>query len=288
MVAQFITSTGKRSFSELSDVFFAAASAGGRALLDTPAGAIETKSDGSPVTRADLASDTAIRNILSHHYQDVPIISEEHSTSLPHGHGDKPFILVDPMDGTKEYISGHHDYAICIGLIVARRPVAGIILAPAQKMAWQGIAQGAEFNQAEELALDNNLHKINSARKVLKLTRLNASPMSVVTSRSHSDAHSTQLIARFPDIRHVTMGAALKFVAVARGDACLYPRGTGSMEWDTAAGEAILMAAGGHVLATEGTPLVYGKANHNFCNGSFIAGSNKDIVQSALAQWAAC
>jgi 3'(2'), 5'-bisphosphate nucleotidase len=288
MVAQFITSAKKLSLSGLSEVFFVAASAGGRALLEAPANAIETKSDGSPVTRADLASDAAIRVILSHHFPDWPIISEEHEAELPQGHGDKPFILVDPMDGTKEYISGHSDYAICIGLIVAKRPVAGVILAPAQKMAWLGYMQGGGFGQADEVILDDNLEEKTGARKHLKLTNQKTLPTSVITSRSHSDMQSTKLISRFPGIRHVTMGAALKFTSIARGDACLYPRGMGSMEWDTAAGEAILMAAGGHMVTPDGLPLTYGKIDQHFRNRSFIAGCNKDIVQTALAQWAAC
>ena len=282
MVAQFIMSAKKISISELSEVFFAAASAGGRALLAAPSTALETKSDGTPVTRADLASDAAIRELLSAHYPELPIISEEHTAELPKGHGDKPFILVDPMDGTKEFINGYSDYAICIGLIVAGRPVAGIVLAPAQKMAWLG------FEKAEELALDDNLEEKTGSRKHLSLSHQGNIPVSVITSRSHSDEQSKKLISCFPNIRHVTMGAALKFTSVARNDASLYPRGTGSMEWDTAAGEAILIAAGGHMVGTDGHPLVYGKSENHFRNGPFIAGCNKEIVELALTQWAAC
>jgi 3'(2'), 5'-bisphosphate nucleotidase len=288
MVAQFITSTKKLSLSEISEVFFTSACAGGRALLAAPGSAIETKSDGSPLTRADVASDGAIRAVLSRHCPDWPIISEEHEAELPQGHGDKPFILVDPMDGTKEYISGHSDYAICIGLIVARRPVAGVVLAPAQKMAWLGYMQDDGSGQAEEMTLDHNLEEKAGTRKHLRLTNQRTLPISVITSRSHSDVQSTKLISRFPGVRHVTMGAALKFTSITRGDACLYPRGMGSMEWDTAAGEAILMAAGGHVVTQDGLPLTYGKIDQHFRNGPFIAGCNKDIVQTALAQWAAC
>jgi 3'(2'), 5'-bisphosphate nucleotidase len=288
MVAQFITSVGKLSLSELSEIFFASASAGGRALLTAPADSIETKSDGSPVTRADLASDAAIRHILSNHFPNWPIISEEHSADLPLGHEDESFILVDPMDGTKEYINGLSDYAICIGLIVAKRPVAGIILAPAQKLAWLGFTKDSGPDQAYEISLDDSLNEIKGTRKHLKLTQPNNIPTSIITSRSHSDLQSMKLISCFAPVRHVTMGAALKFTSVARGDSCLYPRGVGSMEWDTAAGEAILIAAGGHMITEDGSALVYGKASQHFRNGPFIAGRNKDVVEAALIQWAAC
>jgi 3'(2'), 5'-bisphosphate nucleotidase len=282
MVAQFITSMPGLSFSAISEGIFQAASAGGRALMQASASPLAAKSDGSPVTLADLASDKAIQYVLTRLFPAIPIISEESAMNPPPDFAARPFFLVDPLDGTKEFMAGHTDFAVCIGLIAQSRPVAGLILAPLQHKAWFGALE------AEEWDLDHGLNGIQGTRRKLVLESAITTPASIITSRSHADRRSARLLAHFPEARHASMGAALKFTAVARGDACLYPRGSGSMEWDTAAGEAILLAAGGFMAAENGKPMVYGRAGANFLNGPFMAGRSQAMVTEALLQWDPC
>lgn len=287
MVAKIITSQPELSFSTLVDGMVAAAIAGARALLEAPAILLETKSDGSPVTPADLASDHAIRSVLQQHFPALPVISEECNQHPACDVTRDAFFLVDPLDGTKEFMEARQDFAICVALIMARRPVIGVIIAPALRRVWQGIVSAGEAH-AEVFDLDARLGIITASRRGLRLQDAAHKPRSVITSRSHADSRSTCLLACFPEAHHMTMGAALKFTSVASGEACLYPRGTGSMEWDTAAGEAIVLAAGGCIMSETGSPIVYGKKSENFRNGPFIAGRSESLVKNALSQWAAC
>jgi 3'(2'), 5'-bisphosphate nucleotidase len=282
MVAQIITRRRENALSILSGHFCTAALAGGRALLASSRTLLETKSDGSPVTPADMASDKAIRAALAAHLPAIPVVSEEMTGDAVLATTRRAFILVDPLDGTKEFLANRNDFAICIALIDSGRPRAGVILAPALGKLWVADAVASEFS------LNQNLSIMPDSRRVLTLTDSQQSPHTLIMSRSHLDDRSLRLRAHFPEARQVSMGAALKFAALSTGDACLYPRGTGSMEWDTAAGEALLLAAGGSMLAENGQPMVYGKRKQQFRNGPFIAGTNERLVRAALVQWAAC
>ncbi len=243
---------------------------------------LETKRDGSPVTPADMASDKAIRTVLAGLLPDIPVVSEEMTAEEMLATARKAFILVDPLDGTKEYLANRNDFAICIALIESGRPRTGVILAPAMGKLW--IADAA----ASEVLLDDSLCIRPETRKILTLTDDQQAPQTIIMSRSHQDERSVRLHSHFPAAHQVSMGAALKFAALAGGTACLYPRGSGSMEWDTAAGEALLLAAGGCMLAENGQPMVYGKRKRDFRNGPFIAGISERMVRAALVQWAAC
>ncbi|MFM9974054.1 MAG: 3'(2'),5'-bisphosphate nucleotidase CysQ [Beijerinckiaceae bacterium] len=271
------------SIQEIAAGLLEAAAAGGRALLSASGHSVSIKPDGSPVTAADLASDWAIRNALTQRYPDIPSVSEEASINFPQEAARAPFFLIDPLDGTKEFLAGSPDFAICVALIVKQRPVAGVILAPAARMLCMAAGTATAFT------LDDHLQCHADSARVLKLKRREpAGKLTLVTSHSHSDERSLRLVQHFHGCSHRTMGAAVKFMAVANGEADLYPRGTGSMEWDTAAGEAIILASGGAMLGEDGEPMIYGKVEQGFRNGPFIAGRSKVLVQSALNQWAAC
>jgi 3'(2'), 5'-bisphosphate nucleotidase len=282
MVSQIITTNAMPPLGEIAAGLLEAAAAGGRALLGASSLPVSVKVDGSPVTAADLASDHAIRQSLAQRFPEIRSVSEEASTVFPEEAALAPFFLIDPLDGTKEFIAGLPDFAICAALIVKRRPVAGVILAPASGTVCMAAGEATFFT------LDRALGRSPEPPRILTLKGAAPEKLTLVTSRSHGDVRSLQLVQRFAGCEHRTMGAAVKFMAVATGEADLYPRGTGSMEWDTAAGEALILAAGGAMLGEDGKPMVYGKVSEGFRNGPFIAGRSNALVRSALAQWAAC
>jgi 3'(2'), 5'-bisphosphate nucleotidase len=269
------------AMSALSPILIEAAAAGGRALLALRSAEVRLKSDGTPVTPADIASDHAIQNILRNKCPEICCVSEENIGRFTKAHAQKPFFLIDPLDGTKEYIAGHADFAVCIGYIVKQRPVAGIILAPKLRKAWLATNEAVGFD------LDTNLNPVPSSRQKLMPLETKTSALRIVTSRSHADPHSLALIAKNPGAIHKTLGSAVKFTALADGEVDLYPRGSGTMEWDTAAGEAILLAAGGMMIDLAGKPLLYGQWQKGFRNDQFIAASNPQLAMNALAQWQA-
>ena len=284
MVAQVITPTAidlallqpETAVSKL----LLAAEAGGRAILASSFVAPEVKFDGSPVTIADVASDAAIRSVLHREFGDIQIISEE---ALSHDiafDGDQPFVLVDPLDGTKDYASGSGEYAVCVALVVKRRPVAGVILAPSWRRAWTG---GTE---AHEIELSETLEPLTGGSRVIHVNRQSSAPV-LLRSQFHRCALAEQLMQIMPGATVRGMGAALKFGLLANGEATLYPRDVGSMEWDTAAGEAILNAAGGVLIGRTGGIKLYGKADKGFANGPFIAGCSEEVVEQARTQCSA-
>jgi 3'(2'), 5'-bisphosphate nucleotidase len=282
MVSQIITANAMPPLSEIAAGLFEAAAAGGRALLSASSRPMLIKTDGSPVTAADLASDHAIREFLARRFPMIPSVSEEASAGFRDGAAHAPFFLIDPMDGTKEFIAGSPDFAVCVALIVKGRPSAGVILAPASGTGCMAAGEASFFT------LNEALERRAESLRILTLKGATPATLTLVTSRSHGDERSLRLVQHFAHCEHRTMGAAVKFMAVATGEADLYPRGTGSMEWDTAAGEALVLAAGGAMLGEDGKPMLYGKTREGFRNGPFIAGRSKALVRSALAQWAAC
>jgi 3'(2'), 5'-bisphosphate nucleotidase len=278
-----MTTSSDLPLSGFARTLLMAAIAGGQALLEAPRRAATHKPDGSPVTPADMASDAAILRILHQERPDLRVVSEENIGNFSTRAAKEPFILVDPLDGTKEYIAGKPDFSICIGLIVHQRPVDGIILAPLLRKLWI-TSQGS----ASSYDLDEHLFPVLESRQHLQIVEKKSAILKVITSRSHLDNRSLRLLRQLPDCQHETMGSAIKFSAIASGTADLYPRGTGSMEWDTAAGEAIIAAAGGTILGEDGMALHYGKWETGFRNAPFIAGSNVELVQKALVQWKPC
>ncbi len=222
--------------------------------IHSAAAGVSSKADGSPVTPADEAAEAVIRDGLSRLMPGMPIISEEHTAqqrpAAPAG-GNESYFLVDPLDGTREFIAGRDEYTINIAVVTAGAPILGIIAAPALDLAWRGnIGRGAE-----RIALAQ--HKTSRPTGIRTRPRPKGS-LVVLLSRSHLDARTEDYLKQFPQAERIQCGSAIKFCRLAEGSADLYPRLAPTHDWDTAAGHAIVTAAGGHVTAPDGTALAYG------------------------------
>jgi 3'(2'), 5'-bisphosphate nucleotidase len=254
----------------LLDIFEHAALLAGQVILDVYKAGPEAryKSDASPVTEADEQAEAIILEKLAAAYPDIPIVAEE---SVAAGRipsiSDRPFFLVDPLDGTKEFVSGNNDFTVNIALIEAGKPVAGFVYAPACGLAYAGGAEGASKIWIGE--------DFKVSRRARMRARAIASPQIAVASRSHRSMETDTYLGQCGATEIRTVGSSLKFCLIAEGAADIYPRFGRTMEWDTAAGDAVLRAAGGMTVDLEGKPLRYGKTGRigqaDFANPDFIA-----------------
>ena len=223
----------------------------------------DTKSDGSPVTAADLAADEVIRENLAHDLPGLPVITEETCTAASSVDADC-FALVDPLDGTREFINGSDEFTVNIALIAKGTPVAGAVYAPALRRLYIGGTHAHRLDMAGDEAAAR-------LEGLLPIRVRQAPPEGwhAVVSRSHLDPDTKRWIEQHRIAEFCQAGSSLKFCAVAEGTADVYPRLGPTMEWDTAAGHAVLLAAGGRVTDLEGRPMRYGKPQ--FRNGNFVA-----------------
>jgi 3'(2'), 5'-bisphosphate nucleotidase len=211
------------------------------------------KADGSPVTAADEAADAIIRDGLAELAPAVPVVSEEQpARARPAPGASGSYFLVDPLDGTREFVAGRDDYTVNIAIMTGGAPILGIVTAPAAGVAWRGIVGRG----AERIAFSN-------AMEPLRATAIHTLPRSerdlvIMVSRSHLDARTEAYLGNFAQAKRVQCGSSVKFCRLAEGAADLYPRLAPTHDWDIAAGHAVLGAAGGSVTAPDGTPLVYG------------------------------
>jgi len=263
MSASTAASAWHRSKVELSGLLeplgAACREAGDRIRAIRQAGfAIERKGDSSPVTEADRAAEGILLKALARFAPGVPVVAEEEVAAGRVPQLADRFFLVDPLDGTKEFVRGGDDYTVNIGLIEDGQPVLGLVLAPEQGRLYAGlVGQGAYVEQRD------------GQRRRLR-TREATTPLAVVASKSHMNAATEAYLASAaPDANRLSVGSSLKFCLVAEGSADLYPRLSPTSEWDTAAGHAVLLAAGGKVDAPVGGPLRYGKPH--FLNAGFVA-----------------
>jgi len=245
----------------LLDVAIRAAEAAGEAILKVYAEPFDVleKSDRTPVTAADLAAERVIVEMLAAAAPDIPIVSEE---TAPED-GFKPpaarFWLVDPLDGTREFIAKNGEFAVCIGLVEAGRAVLGVVHGPARRVTYAAAGPGTARRIRGGGAPEPIAARVPSAAGVV-----------VVHSRSHDNSRRlAEYFAGRPVRERQVCGSALKFGVLAAGEADFYPRFGTTMEWDTAAGQAVLEAAGGSVVEVDGAPLRYGK--HDLKNGGFLA-----------------
>jgi len=249
----------------LARLFGAIAIRAGRAIMKSrdAANAPQYKGDGSPVTAADLAADAVIRRELAQHLPGVLVITEESCSAVTAAYADR-FILVDPLDGTREFIKGSTEFTVNIGLIEHGSPVAGAVHAPALGLLYVGgkTAYRARLGNADA-------DPFSDAMQPIAVRPEPPEGWHVVVSRSHLDPATKEWIGRHRVAEHRPAGSSLKFCLVAEGEADVYPRLGPTMEWDTAAGHAVLSAAGGSVMDLDGRPMQYGKPD--FRNGSFIA-----------------
>lgn len=234
--------------------------------------AAELKSDGSPVTEADAAAEAVIIEYLRP--TGIPILGEESvAAGIIPKLGERYFV-VDPLDGTKEFIKRNGEFTVNIALVEHGVPVMGVVLAPVSGETFVGDAAGAwEFNTLSGAAVDKRL-----------LASVMAAPLRIVASRSHGHAALASLCETLEVESDVSVGSSLKFCLLARGDAQLYPRFTPTCEWDTAAGQAVLEAAGGAVVTLDGAPMRYGKHNAGFLNPFFVAAADLPLAQKAAAE----
>jgi 3'(2'), 5'-bisphosphate nucleotidase len=218
---------------------------------------VETKRDASPVTEADRAAELVILAALARSAPGVPVIAEEEVAAgrIP-THGDTYF-LVDPLDGTKEFVRGGDDYTVNIALIERGAPKLGVVFAPATGRLHGGCV-------ALEAWVEDEGH-----RREIR-TRSRGSEIRAVASKSHlNQATIDYLQEAVGSCQYVAVGSSLKFCILAEGEADIYPRASPTSEWDTAAGHAVLLAAGGRVDGPDGLPLLYGKSA--FLNRAFVA-----------------
>ena len=224
---------------------------------------VEAKADESPVTRADLAADAVIAAGLRAAFPDVPLVTEEQAES--HGaSGAGAFLIVDPLDGTKEFVRGRGDFTVNIAYVEAGVPVRGVVFAPARGRLFYTDERGASVE--EEGAFDP---ASPGATRPVRVAAPDNARLRVVASKSHRDAATDAWIGRYAVADLVAAGSSLKFCLVACGEADLYPRLGRTMEWDTAAGQAVLLGAGGMVVAMDGAALRYGKPGWE--NPHFVA-----------------
>jgi 3'(2'), 5'-bisphosphate nucleotidase len=217
-------------------------------------GGVRTKSDGSPVTAADEAAEAVIAAGLARLGLDIPVISEEQAARERPAAAGENFILVDPLDGTREFIAGRDEYTVNIGLVSGGIPMLGVIAAPALGLLWRGIVgRGAE-------RLDFSTQTMSAPQPIRTRPRPASEPV-VITSRSHLDARTQAYIDGLPGARRLACGSSIKFCRLAEGAADIYPRLAPTHDWDIAAGHAILLAAGGRMIAPDGSPIVYGSAD---------------------------
>lgn len=223
-------------------------------------GEVGRKTDGSPVTEADRASEAVILPRLAQQWPELPVFSEE---CFEDGHcpvpGDR-FFSVDPLDGTKGFVQGKDCFAVCIGLVEHGRPAIGAVAGPALGRVWwtdgqavfrRGFDQtGAERVSPRERPADGGL---------------------ALVSNSLSDAKAEALARQYGCPHWEGMDSALKFCLLADGAADVYPRNGPTMEWDTCAGEALVVAAGGRMADLDGNPMTYGRVDRRLLNPGFVA-----------------
>lgn len=245
-------------FEQLVSQVIVIANEAGRAIMeiyDQPANTVTLKSDQSPLTEADLASNQIIVNGLTQLNPEWPILSEE-STHIPVQQRSswRRFWLVDPLDGTKEFIKHNGEFTVNIALIDDGVPVLGVVYAPALNVCYSG-AEG----------LGSYVKRGNAQRERIEVLKWNANEsLRVVASRSHSDPRTTSLLSQLGEHECLSMGSSLKLCLVAEGKAHLYPRLGPTMEWDTAAAHAVVNQAGGRVCDLSGNELNYNKEDlHN-------------------------
>jgi 3'(2'), 5'-bisphosphate nucleotidase len=232
------------------------ASRAAAAILSVPRNDVDQrqKHDRSPVTAADDASEAVILAALGQLLPEVPVISEEAVSQRPMTPPEGRFLVVDPLDGTREFLAGLDEYTVNIALMNGDVPMIGVIAAPARGLIWRGgIGIGAErlvLPPGQDLEAAPQRLAIQTRKRPTNGSR-------VLVSRSHLDPATDAYIDRLPDPQRVSCGSALKFGLLAEGSADLYPRLSPTSAWDVAAGHAVLVAAGGSMLMPGGEPLPY-------------------------------
>lgn len=241
-----------------------------------PSMLVEQKPDGSSVTEADMAADKIIADGLAALIPQVPVLSEErtHLAARPYANS---FFLIDPLDGTREFLAGRDEFTVNLALVTHGVPILGIVGVPALGAIWRGVVgHGAERLIVTKDAASRAAQPIR--------TRPHPGPGGawiVAVSRSHGDTQTEAFIARRPGAIRQVLGSAVKFCRIAEGGADIYPRLSQTCEWDVAAGHALVTAAGGLVTDGNGQPLRFGEAREDFLVRNFIAWGDPGAAPSS-------
>lgn len=224
---------------------------------------VRAKADASPVTAADEAADALISAGLRTAFPGVPLVTEEQAAS--HGQEVSTFLIVDPLDGTREFVQRRGDFTVNIAYVENGVPVRGVVYAPAKGRLFYTLADGSAVEEDGPHAADRP-----GPTRAIRVSVPDNAALMVVASKSHRDQATDDYIGRYAVRDMTSAGSSLKFCLVATGEADLYPRLGRTMEWDTAAGDAVLRGAGGQVVRFDDhSPLTYGKPG--FENPFFIA-----------------
>ena len=225
------------------------------------------KSDQSPVTDADEEGEAFILAELAKEFPGIAVVAEEEVAAGRLPAIERRFFLVDPLDGTKEFINRNGEFTVNVAEIKGGIAVRGVVYAPAKNRLFVGETPGGAFEIAA------NIDTLPDFDRMCPIS-VRAAPQDAliaVASRSHRDKKTEEYLAHYPVTEFITAGSSLKFCLVAAGEADIYPRHGRTMEWDTAAGHAVLLAAGGSVKQLDGSPFVYGKTADGFANPFFVA-----------------
>ncbi len=261
---------------KLAESIIPVAQRAGAAILDIYRADPNTryKADKSPVTDADHAAEDIILESLSKLFPDIPVIAEESLAAGRIPDVQTCYFLVDPLDGTKEFLKKNGEFTVNIALIDARKPVFGLVYAPDKADCYVTLGR----NHAARFRLLPDPNPSSDQRfDFQKLTgeATEQRPMTAVVSRSHLTPETESFLKELGDPQRTFMGSSLKFCVIARGEADVYPRFGRTCEWDTAAAHAVLDAAGGCLLTGDGKPFLYGKKEAKFLNPSFVAWRRK-------------
>lgn len=230
---------------------------------------IAYKDDNSPVTQADRDANEILEAALRDFMPTIPIVSEETAAdrNAPLG---RPFFLVDPLDGTKEFIKKRSDFTVNVALIDDGFPCFGLVYAPARALLTVTVADGVAIETKMQPSADGaDLNTLEHRR--LHARAADPGALTALVSLSHLDAKTEEFLRGFSISERTGAGSSIKFIEIARGNADIYPRFGPTMEWDTAAGQAVLEAAGGHVVDSKGARFSYGKTSAGLKNSNFVA-----------------
>lgn len=231
---------------------------------------VQTKADQSPVTIADQEAEAILLEALARLEPAIPVVAEEAVSEgrVPATAG--TFFLVDPLDGTREFINKRGEFTVNVALIENGRPVLGLVYAPALSELYATLEPGVAG--LAQIAPDSRPASLDACGfRPITTRQPDPTRLTAVASRSHMTPDTEAFLARYRIAERRDSGSSLKFCTIARGQADIYPRLAPTMEWDIAAGHAVLIAAGGDVTGTDGQPLVYGKAATGFRNEHFVA-----------------
>jgi 3'(2'), 5'-bisphosphate nucleotidase len=250
------------SLASLAADVSAIANRAGQAILRVygEAFGVALKADHSPLTEADLASHRIIRDALAELTPEIPLLSEE-SADVDYATRARwpEYWLVDPLDGTKEFVNRNGEFTVNIALIHGHEPVLGVVHVPVQGLTYIGVVGQGAHRRARE-----------GQEESIRVRLPCNDPVRVVGSRSHANPRLQSYLQPLAPFELLSMGSSLKFCLIAEGEADLYPRLGPTSEWDTAAAHAVVLAAGGHIVALDGRPLQYNRKD-SYLNPEFIA-----------------